>query len=184
MRHRLFVPSVLLAAASSISCGDDEPARRQAVFYLALTTTAGANCASADSFELPEGSGRVTATGMTGEGERAVDSGGTVVTCSVRPAPNAAGSYEVDLSIQTQDTEIGYFSARGVVSETASDLAVRLQTTTFQLEQQSGCTATVDTAISGAVWLRDLNCPQLRDERTIGNICTGRGALIFENCSR
>jgi len=183
VRHSLIVTSVLVAAATGISCGDDEAARPQAVFYLGLSTTSGANCSSVDNFELPEG-GRLTATSTTGEGERIVDSGGNAVSCSVRAAAGAPGSYEVDLTIQTQDTVVGYFRAIGVVSETASDLEVRLQTNTFRLQQEEGCTATVDTAIPGAVWLRDLRCPQLVDERTIGNVCSGTGALIFENCSR
>ena len=182
MRVWLIVSSVLLAAASGISCGDDEPARRQAVMYLGLSTTQNANCSSADTFELPEGA-QMTATSTLGEGERIVDRGGTAVNCTVRETPGAEGSYQVDLSIQTQDNEVGYFSASGVVSDTASDLDVRLQTTGFELEQE-GCTATIEFAIAGAVWLRDLYCPQLTEERTIGNLCTGRGALIFENCSR
>jgi hypothetical protein len=166
-----------------MSCGDDEDARPQAAFYLSLNTTAGADCSSANTFQLPE-DGQVTATSTTGKGERIVDSGGNTVTCSVRAAADAPGSYEVDLTVQTQADEIGYFNVSGVVSETASDLEVHLQTDGFQLEQEEGCTATIDTAIPGAIWLRDLLCPQLRDERTIGNTCTGRGALIFENCSR
>lgn len=182
MRHWLTVSSLLLAGASGVSCGDDEPARRQAAFYLGLSTNQSANCSSADTFELPEG-GRVTTTSMTGEGERIVDRGATAVTCTVRAAADAPGSYQLALSIQTQDTEIGYFSVNGVVSDTATDLDVRLQTTTFQLEQE-GCTATIDTVIPGAVWLRDLRCPQLVDERTTGVACSGNGALIFENCSR
>lgn len=179
MRHRFIVSSVLAAAVSGIGCGDDEPARRQAVFWLGLSTTQGANCSSAESFELPANA-RVTATSMTGEGERLVDRGTDAVECTVRPSEN--GAYQVQMSIATAG-EVAFFSASGVVSETSSDLDVSFQTPSFVLEQD-GCTATVDTVIPGAIWLRDFRCPMLVDERTLGVTCAGTGALIFENCRR
>jgi hypothetical protein len=36
--------------------------------------------------------------------------------------------------------------------------------------------------VSGAVWLRNLHCDNLRDASSPGILCDGRGGVIFENC--
>jgi hypothetical protein len=190
LRHRLIVSSVLVASAvvGGTGCGDDEPPRRQAAFWLGLATSATATCRYADTFQLPD-LARTTITSQTGRGcadgeeceDRIVDTGDYVIDCSVTPSASAAGSFDVNLNLS--GGRIGVFNANGVLSPAGGELDVSLQTTAFTLEQD-GCTAMVDTVIPGAVWIRALACPQMVEERTPGNSCSGNGGLIFENCGR
>jgi hypothetical protein len=182
LRHRLNVLQVLAAGAVVLgfACGGDEPDPQQGVFWLALSPGQGATCSSNRTFTLPP-TARETITSQTGLGERLVDKGADVVTCSVAPA-SAAGSFSVRINLSSG--EIGNFNATGVVSEAGGgQLDVSFTTDQFSLSQDK-CTATVARALAGAVWIKSLTCPALKDGSSPSIACTASGGLIFENCSR
>jgi hypothetical protein len=166
----------------ALGCGDDEPARDQALLWVQLD---GASCTHFRTFSLPDDGARNVLTG-SGQGDRLVDgSDDSLVQCTVA-AGSAAGQFNVNLDLSRG--EIGNFSASGVVtmtSETAgtANVDIVLQTTSFTVAQD-GCTATARAGLAGAVWLNNFSCPGLVDPSSPGSICTGTGALIAENCSR
>ena len=181
MRHRLTFLGVFAAAAvtGGFACGDDEPAPRQGVFWLGLSPVSGGTCSSSKTFVVPE-TARDTIVSTDAKGDRIVDSGPDEVLCSVSPAPGAAGSFRVFMSLTSG--EIGNLSGSGTLSkESGGQLDLNFTTTSFNLAQE-GCVATVETIKAGAVWIRTLNCPNLRDESSPGIACVGNGGFILENC--
>lgn len=166
-------------------CGDDEPPRDQAVFWMNLSPAQGAMCSSARSFFIPGNDARDIITGG-GAGARLVDGeGGGFVSCSV--SATGADTYAVGLDFSVG--EIGSFSARGSVTNGAGDtpgtgtLDIYFTTTQFDLEQR-GCTATVEEAFAGATWISNLSCPGMVDPSSPQISCVGTGGFIAENCSR
>jgi hypothetical protein len=181
VRHRLLkVGAIGAAAVVCVACGDDKVAAPQAVLWFGLSTTANARCSSINNYQLPMGA-RATVTGADGVGERVKDGGDNIIECDVRPATGSTTNYNV--SVRFSVGEIGNFVASGVVAEAAGGtLDVDMVTGSFSLSQ-NGCTATVETAVAGAVWINRLSCPDLRDPSSPGIICDGQGGMIFENCN-
>jgi hypothetical protein len=191
LRHRrswafkVLTVGVLGSALSALSCGDDEPARDQAVLWLQLGTALGATCSSARAFNLPDDGARSIITG-NGAGDRLVDgSDDANIVCGVSEG-SAAGQYNVNFNLSRG--EIGSFNLRGSLTKPADGdgqgmFNVVFATTSFTL-QQNGCTGTVRQALPGAVWLSSLSCPGLVDPSSPAITCTGTGGLIAENCSR
>jgi hypothetical protein len=189
LRQRRIAAFEVLAVVAGVSfvlgCGDDKPARDQAVLWLQMSTGNGQQCSSAASFNLPDDSARSTILSGNIEGERLVDGeDDALVECTVT-AGAAAGQYEV--SVDLAGGAIANFSARGTVTKMPNvdgtgtfdiDFA-----STFSLAQ-TGCTATVGEALGGALWVRNLSCPALRDPSSPSIECTGTGGFIVENCSR
>lgn len=186
MRHRrslAFEVLTLAALSGTLACGDDEPARDQSVFWMALGTSLGATCSSARTFSLPNETAR-TVTSGNGQGDRLVDGDDGIVSCRVEETGTGQFSVSVDLS----SGEIGTLSIRGTASKAPSvegtaTVDVDFTTTQFRLTQD-GCTATVREALAGAIWLDDLSCPGLVDPSSPGISCTGTGGVIAENCAR
>lgn len=166
--------------SSVLACGDDEPARDRAVFWMTLGTSLGATCSSAETFSVPEGSdARQTIIG-TGAGERLVDGDGGFVGCTVQQgSADGQFNFDVDLSAGV----IGSLGISGSTTGTTATVDVSFTTTSFGLAQD-GCTATVREALAGAIWLDELSCPGLVDRSSPAISCTGTGGLIAENCSR
>jgi hypothetical protein len=171
--------AIALTGGSVLSCGDDEPARDQAVLWLQLGTMVGQRCSSADTFNLPDDTARNTITGTSGTGERLVDgSGGSFVTCTV--TEEAGGQF--NLQVELTSGPIGNFELSGTIANGQGMFDVSLNAG-FNL-QQEGCTGTVKQALAGAVWISALSCPNLVDASSPGVACTGTGGLIAENCAR
>jgi hypothetical protein len=181
LRHRLTILQVLAAGAVVLgfACGGDEPDPQQGVFWLALAPGQGASCSSNQTFTLPP-TARDTITSSSGVGDRLVDKGDDAVQCTVAPA-KAAGSF--DVRIYLSSGEIGNFSATGAVTAAGGELDVSFTTSAFSLAQNN-CTVTVTKVLAGAVWIKGLSCPALKDESSPAIACAGTGGLIFENCSR
>jgi hypothetical protein len=174
------VVAVALAASGALSCGDDEPARDQAVLWLQLGAMLGQTCSSAETFNVPDTSARDTIRSSTGAGQRLVDgAGGSFVTCTVSEA--AGGQY--NLQVELSSGAIGNFDLRGSIANGQGTFDLNFNTTSFALEQR-GCTGTARQALAGAVWISDLTCPNLVDRSSLGVACTGTGGLIAENCAR
>lgn len=170
----------LVAVSGALACGDDEPARDQAVFWMTLSTAPGATCSSFDTFDAPnDGSARGTTTG-NGAGARLVDGDGGYVSCVVRET--AAGQYNVSLDVSGGD--FGTLTVTGVATGTDTTLDVFITTTTAISLEQRGCTATLRQGVAGAIWLQNLSCPDLGDPSSPSLRCVGTGGLIAENCSR
>jgi hypothetical protein len=190
LRHRgsraFEVVAVAVLGSALLNCGDDEPARDQAVFWIQLGTASGATCSSTRAFNLPGMDARTIITGTNGTGDRLVDGDDdSLVECSVTEAA-AAGQY--NLSFNLSSGEIGSFNVRGSLTKPADadgqgTFDVIFNTTSFSLEQD-GCTGTIRQALRGAVWISSLSCPGLIDPSSPGISCTGNGGLIAENCSR
>ena len=184
MSHRLIFSGLLLAATGAMACGDDEVAPQQAVFWLGLSSTAGAQCSANKTFALPEDA-RTTITGSSGQGERIKDGqdlqgSDTVVECSVKETMKGSGSFNVRVRLSVG--EIGNFIATGTLSKGSGTADVSFNTSQFSLEQDD-CTATVETVVGGAIWVKELHCANMRDPRTPGISCDGLGGVIFENCT-
>jgi hypothetical protein len=172
-----------LVGAGLCACGDDENPKPQAAAFFALNQPSGSACTLVGrTYEVPLGTGRLTgSTGGNPRTDRAVDGGETVVVCSVGES-NTAGSFTLNLELRTPD--ILFFGVRGTARSGApATVSVSLQTEGSQLEQ-SDCTATVEVVQSGAVWLRELECPEMPDALRTRSLCHGSGGVIFENCSR
>jgi hypothetical protein len=171
--------------SAALGCGEDEPAKDQAVFYMGLSTGSGQNCSSTRTFSLPDDSARTVVIG-TGQGERLVDGDDdSLVTCRVSEG-NASGQFDVTFDLSSG--EIGSFSATGTVTMTSATegtgvLDIIFQTSSFTL-RQDGCTATAKAGLEGAVWFDSLSCPGLVDRSSPGIVCNGSGGLIAENCAR
>ena len=181
MRHRLTILGVWAAAATAggFACGDDEPAPRQGVFWLGLSPAQGGTCSSSRTFVVPEGA-RDTIVSTDAQGDRIVDSGADQVICSVSPVAGAEGSFRV--SMRLSSGEIGDFSGSGTMSKASGgQFDLNFTTTSFSL-QQEGCTVTVETVKAGAVWIKSLNCPNLRERSSPSIACVGNGGIILENC--
>jgi hypothetical protein len=184
LSHRLIFSGLLLAATGAMACGDDEVAPQQAVFWLGLSSTAGSQCSANKTFALPDDA-RTTITGSTGQGERVKDGQDlqgtdTVVECSVTETMKGSNSYDVRLRLSVG--EIGNFTARGTLSKPSGTIDVDFTTSQFSLEQDD-CTATVETIVGGAIWIKELHCASMRDPRTPSTACDGLGGVIFENCT-
>jgi hypothetical protein len=179
LRHRLGLAfGVLGLAAVALGCGDDEPPSEQTVLWMGLSETNTQQCSSADSFGVPDDA---TARGIifgSGEGERLEDGGENIVTCRV--SESAAGSY--DVSFELSVGVIGVFSATGTATPTEATLDVLLQTRDFSVEQDE-CTGSVQFVNSGALWVRNLDCPDMRTPSSPSVSCTGSIGFIIENCS-
>jgi hypothetical protein len=185
LRHRRsWAVEVLALAAMSgaLACGDDEPARDQTVFWMTLSTSLGAQCSSFDTFDVPnDGTARNITTG-NGAGARFVDGDDDgFVECTVEEG-SAAGQFNVSLSLSAGD--FGNLSVVGVATGTQATVDVNFTTTTAVSLSQDDCTATVEEALAGAIWLKNLSCPGLVDRSSPGISCTGTGGLIAENCAR
>ena len=103
----------------------------------------------------------MTPTATTGQDRVSFDlSGGAVASFSVRgtvdKAPGALGTGSLDVDI----------AAAGVALN------------------QDDCTATVQEAVGGALWVSNLSCTNLRDPSSPAVACTGTGGFIIENCAR
>jgi hypothetical protein len=171
----------LAAMSGALACGDDEPARDQTVFWMTLSTSLGAQCSSFDTFDVPnDGTARNITTG-NGSGARFVDGEGDgFVECSVEEG--SAGQFNVSLSLSAGD--FGNLSVIGVATGDQATVDVDFTTTTSVSLSQDDCTATVEEALAGAIWLKNLSCPGLVDPSSPGISCTGNGGLIAENCAR
>jgi hypothetical protein len=174
----------LAAMSGALACGDDEPARDQAVFWIALSASLGAQCSSFETLDVPnDGTARNIAAG-NGRGARFVDGEGDgFVTCLVEER-SADGQFNVDVELSAGD--FGNLSVSGVAPPAGGQatLNVNFTTTSALRLSQDGCTATVEEALSGAIWLKNLSCPGLVDPSSPGISCTGTGGLIAENCAR
>lgn len=176
---------MLAGASLALGCGDDKPAKDQTVFWFQLSQSQGQQCSSVAGFSLPDETARGTIVGASGQGERLVDGDdGAIVECRVQPGA-AAGQYNVSVYIQS-DT-VARFDANGTVTKTGEGTG----TGTFDVNLassfslgQTGCTATAQEAVGGALWIKDLTCPALRDPSSPAISCTGTGGFIIENCSR
>lgn len=173
----------LVALGGALACGGDEPARDQAVFWIALSAPpGGGTCSSFETFDAPnDGTARGITTGG-GAGERLVDGDDGFVECVVAEG-TAADQYNLSLNLQ-QAGDFGSLSVTGVATGADATLNIALTTTTAVRLEQNGCTATVREALSGAVWLTDITCPTLGDPSSPGIRCVGTGGMIAENCSR
>ena len=169
----------------AFGCGDDEPARDQAVFWMALSPAQGQVCSSARTFSLPDEGARSVLTG-SGQGERLVHGDDdTFIECTVSEG-SASGQFDIDFDLSSG--EIGSFSANGAVTMTSATegtgmLDIIFQTTSFTL-RQDGCTATARAGLEGAVWFDSVSCPGLTDRSSPGVVCNGFGGFIAENCAR
>jgi len=174
----------LAGVVLATGCGDDKPAKDQTVFWVSLTTALGKTCSSARSFSLPDDTARDNIVNGGG-GARLKDGGENIVECTVSEG-NAPGTF--DVSYRVSKGEIGSYSANGVVTMPPGQktgtgtLDVGFQSTQFSLTQE-GCTATVNQAIAGAIWISSLSCPSLRDPSSPAIECVGSGGFIAENCS-
>jgi len=167
--------------SGALACGDDEPARDQTVFWMALSTSLGARCSSVDTFDVPnDGTARNITTG-NGVGDRFVDGDGGFVECSVAQG-SAAGQFNVNVSLSAGD--FGNLTVVGVATGGQATLDVDFTTTSSISLSQDACTATVKEALAGAIWLQNLSCPGLVDPSSPTIACTGTGGLIAENCAR
>jgi len=185
LRHRRsWAVEVLALAAISgtFACGDDEPARDQTVFWMALSASQGATCSSFETFDVPnDGTARNITTG-NGAGARFVDGDDDgFVECTVE---EAAGQYNVFLNLSAGD--FGTLTVEGVAAPAGGQatLDVAFTTTSSVQLSQDACTATVEEALAGAIWLKNLSCPGLVDPSSPRISCTGTGGLIAENCAR
>lgn len=159
------------------SSAEQPLAAKQAVLWFGLNAATGATCPATRTYQLPD-SARATITSSTAVGERIEDGGENVVECSVRPAGDGM---DYDVQLRFTGGEIGNFSVRGTLGVTGGELELDFNTSQFGLTQ-ADCMATVTAVTSGAIWLTDLRCPNLRDPVTPGTQCDGQGGLIFENC--
>lgn len=182
VRHRRCVSVLALALSSGgFACGDDEPARDQTVFWLTLSTALGATCSAFDTFDAPnDGTARNITTGR-GEGARFVDGDGGFVECIVQDSSTAG---QLDLSLNLSGGDFGNLNVSGVLAGEMATVDVSFTTTGAVRLEQDGCTASVQEARPGAVWLQNLNCPGLVDRSSPNITCTGTGGLIAENCAR
>lgn len=172
----------LAAVSGALACGDDKPARDQTVFWIALSASLGAQCSSFETFDVPnDGTARNITTG-NGNGARFVDgSDDGYVTCTVEEG-SADGQFNVDLRLSAGD--FGNLSVVGVAAGGQATVDVDFTTTSALSLSQDDCTATVQEALAGAIWLKNLSCPGLVDPSSPGISCTGTGGLIAENCAR
>jgi hypothetical protein len=176
---------VLAGAALALGCGDDKPAKDQTVFWLQMSTGVGQRCSSTASLSLPDDTARQAIIG-NGSGERLVDGDDDVIVeCAVTPTATS-GQYQV--SFDLTGGAVASFSARGTVDKMpgvpgTGSLDIDIATSQFSLNQDD-CTATVQEAIGGALWVRNLSCPALRDPSSPEIECTGTGGFIIENCAR
>ncbi len=187
LRHRRSWAVEVLALAAiggALACGDDEPARDQTVFWMTLSTSLGAQCSSFDTFDVPnDGTARNITTG-NGAGARFVDGEGDgFVECTVEES-NAAGQFNVSLNLSAGD--FGNLTVIGVAAGAGGEATVDVSFTTTSSVRlsQDDCTANVEEALAGAIWLKNLSCPGLIDPSSPGISCTGTGGLIAENCAR
>jgi hypothetical protein len=149
------------------------------VFWLGLSPVSGGTCSSSRTFNVPE-TARETIISTDAAGDRIVDSGSDIVICSVSAASGAEGSFRVSMRLSTG--EIGNLSGDGVLSKASGgSFDLNFTTESFSLEQEA-CVATVETVKAGAIWIRSLSCPNLRDESSPGIACVGNGGIILENC--
>jgi hypothetical protein len=174
----------LAAISGALACGDDKPARDQTVFWIALSASLGAQCSSFDTLDVPNDGTARNITAGNGAGARFVD--GTddgYVTCTVEEG-GADGQFNVDVRLSAGD--FGNLSVVGVAPAAGGQATVDVNfTTTSALSlSQDDCTATVEEALPGAIWLKNLSCPGLVDPSSPGISCTGTGGLIAENCAR
>ena len=176
---------MLAGASLALGCGDDEPAKDQTVFWLQLSEGVGQNCSSTASLSLPDETARQAIIG-NGSGERLVDGDdGVIVSCSVTPTATN-GQYAV--SFDLTGGAVASFSVRGTVDKApgvpgTGSLDVDIAASGIALNQDD-CTATVQEAIGGALWVSNLTCPALRDPSSPAVECTGTGGFIIENCAR
>jgi hypothetical protein len=184
-RSGAFEVLVLAGVGLGLGCGDDEPAKDQTVFWLQMSEGVGQNCLSAASVSLPDETARSVIVG-NGSGARLVDGkDGAFVECAVTPAATA-GDYDVRFDLG--GGAVTSFGARGTVSKMPNvpgtgSLDIDIATSQFSLGQDD-CTATVQEAIGGALWVRNLTCPALRDPSSPAVECTATIGFIIENCER
>jgi hypothetical protein len=192
--QRLTVSSILSLGISGVllpGCGSDKQAPQQAVVWYGLSTAQGATCSSAKTYNFPDSTARDTIVGTTGVGKRAEDGSDYLVVCTVKQA-SAGGPYDVSLRFGGGD--VGSFTASGSLTapapaatgsdtvDTSGTLNVNFNTADFALSQ-TGCTAQVHALVPGAVWLKNLSCPTMKDPSSPSISCQGTARLIFENCS-
>jgi len=179
----VFQVLALTLAASGVGCGDDKPPRDQAVFWMGFAPAAGNTCASARTFSRPDETARATITGEGG-GARLVDGDDdALVECTV-----SGGNGQFNVSFNLSSGDIGNVGVNGTVTQSGETpgtgtLDVDFSTTDFLLVQRD-CTATVEQAFPGALWVSNLSCPMLRDPNSTSGLCVGTGGFIIENCSR
>jgi hypothetical protein len=146
---------------------------------MGLSPVSGGTCSSSRTFVVPA-TARDTIVSTDAKGDRIVDSGADIVTCTVSAAPGMPGSFRVNMRLSSG--EIGNLSGDGVLSKASGgQFDLNFRTPFFELEQE-GCTATVETIKAGAVWIKSLNCGLLLDERSPDIECVGNGGIILENC--
>ena len=168
--------------SGALACGDDEPARDQTVFWIALSASLGAQCSSFETFDVPNDGTARNITSGNGAGARFIDGEGDgFVSCTVEQG-SAAGQFDLNLSLSAGD--FGNLSVVGTATGEQATVDVNFTTTSFVSLSQDDCTATVEEALAGAIWLKNLSCPGLVDDSSPGISCTGTGGLIAENCAR
>lgn len=151
---------------------------------MSLSPSQGSTCSSARTFNVPGPEARATIIG-SGQGPRLVDGDDGRVECNVSNG-SAAGEFNVTVTLSSG--EIGSLLLRGAVTlagdaQGTGTFRVDFTTTQFSLTQ-TGCTATVEEALPGAVWVSNLTCPDLGDPSSPSIACVGTGGFIAENCSR
>jgi hypothetical protein len=151
------------------------------VLWFGLSTgQGGQQCSSIKNYQFPPGAQQTIVSGDA-VGARLVDGGQVLVTCQVYPA-DANGAFDINADVSTG--EVGNFSISGRVTKgTPATVNVDLSGTGFRLGQD-GCTANVEVLSAGAVWLKSLSCPTLKDQSSPSILCVGNGGVILENCSR
>ena len=183
-QRRSWAVEVLALAVMSgaLACGDDEPARDQTVFWMTLSTSLGAQCSSFDTFDVPnDGTARNITTG-NGVGDRFVDGQDDgYVECTVEQG-GGEGQFNVLMTLSAGD--FGNLRVSGVANGNQATVDVDFTTTSSVSLSQDDCTATVEEALEGAIWLKNLRCPGLVDPSSPGISCTGTGGMIAENCAR
>jgi hypothetical protein len=176
---------VLAGASLALGCGDDKPAKDQTVFWFQLSESVGQNCSSTASLSLPDETARQTIIG-SGSGERLVDGDDDVIVeCEVSPTATN-GQYNVRFDLT--GGAVASFSVRGTVDKPpgalgTGNLDVDIAAAGVALNQDD-CTATVEEAVGGALWVSSLSCTDLRDPSSPAVACTGTGGFIIENCAR
>lgn len=114
------------------------------------------------------------------ETDRVIDGGPVVIECRVTATED--GSFEANLGRLRAD-EITFLGVQGTVREgSEAELSLVFQREGLALEQ-ANCRAFVQRALSGAVWLRDLVCDDMRDLRRPNARCRASGGIIIENCA-
>jgi len=170
-----------------------EPVPSQAVLSLEVSdATPGSACPATLWAELPDDTASATLAGTSGNGQRSIDGSSvdgqvTHAACRVSPIQSEPGTFDVSLRLQQPRLDFSFEATGNLRAAPSQLLAVRVVALTHVLAE-GGCEVEVDTIVSGAVWLREIRCPNLSnaDEPALdrGARCSASGAAIFENCSR